>query len=79
MSDPLVHTVFTSQCCPDMMVLTLYPVGYRLAHIMEQSSRLTDTYISTNLFGDHPGQLSHLNRMLENILPIAGTKLQLAQ
>ena len=79
MSDPLVHTVFTSQCRPDMMVLTLYPVGYRLTHIMEQGSRLTDAHIGADLFGDHPGQLSHLDRMLEDILPIAGTKLQLAQ
>ena len=51
-------------------------VSKGFSYIVNESSGFGDSNISTKLFGNHAGNVSHLYGVLQNILPIAGAEVK---
>ena len=75
-NNSLVHTIFTSQFRSNMMMFALDFMRHRLADIMKKCSNFRNAHIRTNFLSNHPRNLRHLSRMLQDVLTEAGTKLQ---
>jgi hypothetical protein len=63
----------------DLSVRTLDLVGHRLADVVKQRGPARGVDRSPELGGDHAGEVRALDQMVEHVLPVAGTELELAQ
>ena len=72
----LIHAIFTSQFRANMMMFTLNFMRHCLTDIMKKCSDFCNSYVRADFFSNHPRNLRHLSRMLQNVLPEAGAKLQ---
>ena len=60
-ANSLLHAVFFGQFGANVVVAAFDLVRDGLAHIVQKGGRFGDANIGTDLFGDHTGQMGHLD------------------
>ena len=50
-----------------------------LADVVQEGASTSNHGIGAQFLGEHPGQVRHLHRVLQNILPVASTEVKTAK
>ena len=77
--DLLVGAELLEDAPSDLDVGALYLVIDRLADVVEEGAGLRDRDIRAELFGEHAGDVRHLDRVLEHVLPVARPEVEPAE
>ncbi len=76
---PWVSAEFLKDAHPDIDMCALYLVVERFTDVVDQGACFGDSHIRTKLLCQHASNVSHLNRVLQNVLAVAGTEIQAPQ